>query len=493
MSHSSRVYRRLYRAADVRELDRAAIEDHGIDSWDLMSRAGRAAFQALRVHAPEARTVAVAGGGGNNGGDGYVVARHALDAGLDVVALALSDPEGLEGDAARAAKAYREAGGRIEAAEAGDLPEPDAWVDAMLGTGLDREVRDDYAAVIDAINAAGGFVLAVDVPSGLNADTGAVLGTAVRADVTVTFIGRKRGLETAMGPDHAGRILFETLDVPETVHEAVDDSVERLSRDLLPRCLTPRRPSTHKGDLGHVLVCGGDHGMPGAVALAARAALETGAGLVSVATRPAHAPALAGSLPEAMWSDGEDGETLDALLDRADVVALGPGLGRSEWSRTVWKRLLDSDRPVVLDADGLNLLAESPRSRGNWILTPHPGEAARLLDAAPADVQADRFAAVAELARRYDAVVVLKGPGSLVCAPTGRTALSPYGNPAMATAGMGDALTGILAALLAQGLDAWHAAAAGTVLHGSAGDRAAAGRRQILASGLIAAIQRVLP
>jgi len=219
----------------------------------------------------------------------------------------------------------------------------------------------------------------------------------------------------------------------------------------------------------------------------------TGSGLVSVATRREHSISLAGSLPEAMWADGEDGDVLDTLAARADVVALGPGLGTSDWSCEVWRRLLKHDLPVVLDADGLNLLAEHGFERSDWILTPHPGEAARLLDISISEVQGDRFAAVRELAKRFNAVAVLKGAGSLVANPGGRVALCPYGNPAMATAGMGDALTGILASLVGQGLALFDAACAGVVLHARAGDAAAVDRRAILAGELIDAIPRVLP
>jgi NAD(P)H-hydrate epimerase len=271
----------------------------------------------------------------------------------------------------------------------------------------------------------------------------------------------------------------------------------RLDAGLAARLLPARAPTTHKGALGHVLVVGGDHGMPGACLLAARAALTAGSGLVSVATRAEHAVSLAAGLPEAMWTDGEDGDALDALLERAGVVALGPGLGHSEWSAAVWQRALRSDRPLVVDADALNLLAErsaaSAAQRGDWILTPHPGEAARLLDGSVGDVQSDRFEAVRAIAKRFDAVVVLKGAGSLVADPDGRVDLCPFGNPAMATAGMGDALTGIVASLVGQGVERFDAACAGVVLHARAGDRAAVHRRSILAGELIDALPAVLP
>ena len=485
---------RLYRADQVRELDRRAIEDHGIAGYDLMQRAGAAVFAALRARWPEARRVLVCCGGGNNGGDGYVIARLAREAGLEAEVLAQSDPERLAGDAKRAADAWRTAGGTVvrEAASA-DPGDADVIVDALLGTGLDRPVRDDYAELIGRLNGSGRPVVAVDVPSGVQADTGAVLGTAVRAALTVSFIGRKRGLETGAAPDHVGCLLFDDLDVPGAVHQGLAADARRLAAADVAALLPPRSATTHKGALGHVLVVGGDHGMPGACLLAARAALTAGSGLVSVATRAAHAVSLAAGLPEAMWADGEDGDTLKALIERADVLALGPGLGRSEWSQAVWRGALAADRPLVVDADALNLLAAEPSDRGNWLLTPHPGEAARLLGTDVGEVQRDRFEAVRAIARRFDAVVVLKGAGSLVADPEGRVDLCPFGNPAMATAGMGDALTGIVASLIGQGLAPFDAAGAGAVLHARAGDRAAAERRSILAGELIDALPAVLP
>jgi len=482
----------LYRAAQVRELDRRAIEDFEIAGLTLMRRAGSAAFRAFRARFPEARELLVCTGGGNNGGDGYIVAGLARQAGLHARVIALKPPDQLSGDARAAAEEWLDAGGAVSE-WSGTLPEADVIVDALLGTGLDSDVRGAYAEVIDAINQASAGVLAIDLPSGLHADTGCVLGAAVRADVTVTFIGRKRGLDTGDAANWRGDVVFASLDVPDGVYDDFPPDAWRADADLPRRLLPARRPSAHKGDSGHVLICGGDFNMPGALVLAARAALLSGSGLVSVATRQAHAVALATGCAEAMWASGEDGATLDMLLERADVLALGPGLGRSDWSRSVYDRLLATDRPMVLDADGLNLLAENPRARDHWILTPHPGEAGRLLDVATAEIQRDRFAAARALAERYRAVVVLKGAGTLVADPGGELMVCPFGNPAMATAGMGDALTGIIASLVGQGLTRFDAACAGVVLHARAGDAIAAGRRVILAGELIDALPRLLP
>lgn len=483
----------LYRSDQVRELDRRAIEDCGIPGYGLMQRAGAVAFRLLRARWPEARRILVCCGGGNNGGDGYVVARLAADSGLEVCVLAATPPDRLGGDAARAAADW--SGEVVEHADPANF---DLVVDALLGTGLAREVRDPLARLIERINDARATgriraVLAIDVPSGLNADTGMPMGVALRADATVSFIGRKRGLYTGQAGEFCGQLEFDDLDVPGQVFDELEPDATLLDSDSIRLAMPPRPAAAHKGLLGHVLVLGGDFNYPGACVLAARAALVVGSGLVSVATRREHALALASGLPEAMWADGEDGETLGRLLERADVLALGPGLGRSDWSRAVWARAIGSDLPLVVDADGLNLLVEQPTARGRWILTPHPGEAARLLDCDTAEVQRDRFAAVRALARRYQAIVVLKGAGSLVAGPEGRVAACPFGTPAMATAGMGDALTGIIASLLGQGLDPLPAATAGVVLHARAGERAAFGRRSLLAGELIDALPGVLP
>ncbi len=481
----------LYRAEQVREMDRRALGQAGIAGHELMSRAGAALFAVLRERWPEARRIGVLCGAGNNGGDGWVVARLALAAGLDVTVLALVDPARLQGDAALAARAAAEAGVRSRPF-AGTLPEADVWVDALLGTGLARPVSGAWAEAIGRLNAGGRPVIAVDVPSGLDADTGAIRGAAVRAAVTVSFIGRKFGLYTAAGPECAGERRFDELGVPAGVAAGLAPHGWLAVPGLVARWLPARHRNAHKGDFGHVLVVGGQPGMAGAARLAAAAALRTGAGLVSLATHPAHAAVAAAERPELMARGvGGDAE-LGPLLARAGVVAVGPGLGQAEWGRHLFEACLASGLPLVVDADGLNLLAGAPRVCDRWILTPHPGEAARLLDRPVAEVQADRHAAVRELATRYGGVAVLKGAGTLVS--DGETvAVVDRGNPGMGSGGMGDLLTGTVAALLAQGLAAPAAALLGAWLHAEAGDRAAAegGERGLLASDLLPWLRRL--
>ncbi|HPF57608.1 MAG TPA: NAD(P)H-hydrate dehydratase [Candidatus Competibacteraceae bacterium] len=478
----------LYRAAQVRELDRIAIEDRGIPGYTLMNRAGEAAFNLLGQHWPNARRIAVVCGGGNNGGDGYVVARLAHQAGLQVRVLTLADPEQLSGDAQTAWQDALAAGTPITPFSTVGLDDTELLVDAILGTGLEREVSGAWRDAIQAMNAYPAGILALDIPSGLHADTGAVLGVAIHAAATITFIGLKLGLFTGQGPSCCGKIHFANLDVPPEIYPALHPACWRYAGEDLPGLLPLRERSAHKGHFGHVLVIGGEQGMAGAARMAGEAAARCGAGLTSIATRAAHAGLQAAVRPELMFQGVETSEELEPLLNRATVIAIGPGLGRTDWGRTMLQAALASDKPLVVDADGLNLLAIEPVFRENWILTPHPGEAARLLKMTPNEVEADRITAVEDLALRYGGVAVLKGAGSLIASKEeGRVALCTAGNPGMASGGMGDVLTGVIAALLAQSLPPFAAAKAGVYLHGLAGDQAAqtGGERGLLATDLL--------
>jgi NAD(P)H-hydrate epimerase len=447
----------------------------------------------LRARWPEARHLVVVCGGGNNGGDGYVVARLARQAGLDARVLYLRDPEKLVGDARRAFVDAQEAGVPARFFEACLLGDGDVIVDAILGTGLERDVTGAWAEAIEAINAQPAGRVAVDIPSGLHADRGAVLGAGVRADLTVTFIGLKQGLFTGQGPSSCGQVLFSDLGVPDDIYTQVPSDWRRYAGEDLPELLPPRPRSGHKGDNGHVLIVGGDQGMAGAARMAAEAAARCGAGLVSVATRAAHAGLQAAARPELMFHGVETSADLAPLLERATVLAVGPGLGRSDWGRTMLATALTFEHPLVVDADGLNLLAESPRRHDAWILTPHPGEAARLLGITSGQVEADRFDAVTRLVARYGGTCVLKGAGSLIAREKGAMTLCNAGNPGMGSGGMGDVLTGVIAGLLAQGLESEQAARAGVYVHARAGDlAAAAGERGLLAMDLMAHLRALV-
>ena len=436
-------------------------------------------------------------GAGNNGGDGFVVARLAREAGFSVRALVVGDPGRLGRDASAMLGAMREAGVDLEPFAAAALDGVPVVVDALFGTGLTRPVAGAAAAAIEAMNAAGAPVLAVDVPSGVDADTGSVRGVAVRASLTVTFIAPKRGLFTGAGPDHCGRLEHDALGVPPALAGRVPAGAMRLDYDRLPDhpCLGPRPRDAHKGDHGHVLVVGGDRGFAGAVRLAAEAAARVGAGLVSVATREVHAAAVSAMRPEVMSRGVEDDASFEALAGRATVVAVGPGLGRGEWGERMFANALGCRSGLlVVDADALNHLAGAGRSaprRDDWVLTPHPGEAARLLGVSAGEVQADRFAAAAAIRERFGGVCVLKGAGTVVDAgPSRPVGVCVNGNPGMGTGGTGDVLTGVIAGLAAQGAGPADAAEVGVCVHGKAGDLAArAGERGLLAGDLVAELR----
>ena len=478
----------VYQAAQTRELDRIVMQHHAVSGGELMRRAGRAAFDAMMTRFGGAANLVVVCGVGNNGGDGYVVASCAQQIGVPTRALAIGAPRGV--DARACAEAYQTAGGvivRDRAAQHKAIDEAELIVDALFGTGLRRAPEGDAAALIDCINRADCPVLALDLPSGLCADTGVAFAPCVQADVTVTFIGVKLGLLTASGRDVAGDLLFADLNIPHAAREVVAPCARILRA---PR-LRKRAPSMHKGDAGRVLVVGGDVGMLGATLLSGRAALRGGAGLVTIATCAAHCAQIALHRAELM--------SVDALADAppTDVIALGPGLGQSAWSARVFAQFVDGDvdtkAGMVVDADGLNHLARTGRRRDDWLLTPHPGEAARLLDATVGEVQADRLTAAHAIAARYGGVCVLKGAGTLISDGTSAQ-VCILGNPGMASAGMGDVLTGLLAAQLAQG-DAPLAAAESAVwLHARAADVAVQtrGERGLLAGDVIDALPTVL-
>ena len=481
----------IYSVAAVREMDRTTIEDHNVPGYTLMTRAGEAALDAALVRFRSAARWQIVCGAGNNGGDGYVLARLAGERGIAVSVVSLVDPARLTGDAATAHDDYVAAGGEIEPWASELDTGAGLLVDGILGSGLEREVGGEYARAVEAINAHAAPVLALDIPTGIHGDSGAVLGSAVRADLTITFVGLKTGLFLGEAPDYCGEVCFAGLDIPASYVAGIAPALRRVDDAMLAAALPRRQRTGHKGDYGHVLIIGGGEGMPGAVRLAGEAALRTGSGLVSLATHPAHAAMLVASRPELMPHGVASPADLEPLIERADVVAFGPGLGRSEWAQALFDYVATLALPAVWDADALNLLADRPAAMEQRVITPHPGEAARLLGCTGAAVQADRPAALDALAQRFGGTVVLKGAGSLVSAGP-----VPYlcmaGNPGMGSAGMGDVLTGIVASLIGQGVPVGDAAAVGVLVHARAGDRAATlGERGLVASDLLAELRHV--
>ncbi len=482
MKHLSR---RLYTAEQIRAIEREVIERHGVPGFTLMTRAGHAVFEQATALAGDGGRVLVLCGPGNNGGDGYVAAMRLREAGHPVDLLTLSEPERLRGDARKAFQQWTAAGGETRPFDGTLAADYDVIVDAIFGTGLARPLEGRFLVAVQLVNEHRAPVVAVDIPSGLSSETGNPLGSAVMAAETVTFIGLKLGLFTGRAADFCGSVILDDLDCPDTVYEKFQPAVLRLLAEDLATWLRPRPAVCHKGDFGHVLVLGGDQGMGGAARMAAEAALRVGAGLVSVGTHPDHAAMLNAGRPELMVRGIDSAAVQRKLTERATVVALGPGMHHSAWSHNCWARANVADLPMVVDAGALSYLAGAPERRHRRVLTPHPGEAAKLLDIETRDVQADRLRSAKELRLRYGGVVVLKGAGTIIAGPGGFY-LCDAGNPGMASGGMGDLLTGVIAGLMAQGFDLELAACLGVVVHATAGDRAAgAQQRGLLATDLM--------
>lgn len=484
----------LYTSSQIKKIEQRAINNCNISETIMMDRAGQSILTHLQTHFPHAKNIMVFCGGGNNGGDGYVLARLAQAAGLNVQVLAMTSLQQLTGAALQAAQSCVEAKVPIKPFTVDcDLTDFDLIVDALLGIGLKGNVRAEYQQAILVLNRVNCPIIAVDTPSGLEVDTGAILGCAVAATLTITFIGYKQGLLTNQGPAVCGKIILEDLQLPTEAFAEVEISALR----LLPEqhfFSERRKRDAHKGHYGHVLIIGGDYGMAGAVQLAGYAALRAGAGLVSVATRHEHVALVSGTVPELMTHGVRYGSELIPLLTKATVVVIGPGLGQQAWGEELFEQTINQEKPIVVDADALNLLSRSsPSRKDNWVLTPHPGEAARLLNILTYEVQADRFQAISKLQSMFGGTIVLKGPGSLIKSAGTLPMLCSGGNPGMASGGMGDVLTGIIGAFIAQGLSLFAAAQLAVLAHAKAGDLAATlGERGMLASDLLQCLREVI-
>jgi hydroxyethylthiazole kinase-like uncharacterized protein yjeF len=458
----------VYRTAGIRELESKALD--GLKPPGLMERAGLAAAEVARKITASGGRVLVIAGPGNNGGDAFVVARHLKSWWFKVDMVFTGDAAKLPADAKASYAAWHDSGGatldRISTGQRWDLV-----IDGLFGIGLQRDLNGVHAALVNEINSLNVTVLALDVPSGLASDSGRVLGCAVRATHTATFIALKPGLLTLDGPDHCGEIHVCTLDLDASALTAPQGEV--IGSAVMESVLPARRANSHKGDYGSVGIVGGAHGMVGAALLAGRAAINLGAGRVYVGLLDMQNPGVDPLQPELMLRTADEVLKLDHL----NCLAVGPGLGQSPDADQVLTAAFQKNLPLVVDADALNLIAVDTRLQqligkrtAPTVLTPHPAEAARLLAGATAEIQADRVAAATELASRYRSYVVLKGAGSVCALPDGKWFINTSGNPGMASAGMGDALTGIIAALLAQRADARNALLAGVHLHGAAAD-----------------------
>ncbi|HSH07600.1 MAG TPA: NAD(P)H-hydrate dehydratase [Burkholderiales bacterium] len=458
--------RPIYLTEDIRRIESAA----GAVRPTLMVRAGEAAAAlALQLVPDKGKDVLVLAGPGNNGGDAYEAAARLKAAFLRVTLVSPADPAKLPPDAAEALRKWQAAGGETLR----EVPAGPRWslvVDGLFGIGLTREPQGEYARLIELANAQSCPVLALDIPSGLASDTGRVLGQAVRATHTVTFIALKPGLLTLAGPDHCG--VLQVAELGLDVRSLLAPKGWVAEPATMRWVLKPRLREFHKGRAGSLGVLGGASGMVGAALLAGRAALKLGAGRVYVGLLDHEAPEVDPLAPELMLRHPDD-----ALGQSLDTIVVGPGLGQSERAQTLLGAALASDMPCVLDADALNLLADDSdlrnacaRRRADTIITPHPGEAARLLQTRVPDVQDDRLATARALAERLNAHTVLKGNGSVLVATDGHWFVNTAGNPGMASAGMGDTLSGFLGALLAQGYSGEAALVLGVHLHGAAAD-----------------------
>ena len=481
----------LYLSKHVRLCERRALDELGLTDDDLMMRAGAAALNTLKKLYPDVRTIAVFCGGGNNAGDGYVLARLLFQQGFSVIVYQYKTVEDLPAAANHAALAAIAAGVQCQCLDDVIDSEVELVVDGLLGIGLSGSVRGPMAQAINLINDSGLPVLALDVPSGLDADTGRVLGVCINASVTITFIAEKVGLFTLDGPDHCGKVVCHSLQLNSCL-ASIQPAAYQLDEQLLHGILTPRRKNSHKGLYGHVLIIGGGPGMPGAVSLAALAALRVGAGMVTVATLPEHAGQVLPLVPEAMIYPIDDVDALTPLLMKATVCVIGPGLGESEWASSLFQAAMAAQLPLVIDASALRMLAIHPQHDDNWVLTPHPGEAAGLLACSTADIQVDRCKSAQLIQQQYGGCVVLKGAGSIIHSDEHETYICTAGNPGMASAGMGDVLSGVIGGLLAQGVLLTDAAKLGVWLHSQAADEAVItqGVRGLIASDLMPYLRR---
>ncbi|CAE6935916.1 Bifunctional enzyme that catalyzes the epimerization of the S- and R-forms of NAD(P)HX and the dehydration of the S-form of NAD(P)HX at the expense of ADP [Vibrio sp. B1FLJ16] len=499
---------KLYTAEQVKNGEVSAAQIAGVSMFGLMQRAGMAVYERFLHLYPRAKNVLVVCGKGNNGGDGYIFATLAKQAQLKVSVFQFGDTSSLTGDALCAYEGWQAVGGQNSSWDNWNtaLLEAEVIIDAMLGTGLSGEVRSEYRRCIEQINQIHCPVIAVDIPSGLSANTGAVLGAAICANHTVTFIGVKQGLCTARARDHVGELHYFGLGVNVEFDSVEEESALGIDHQVIRRLLPPQQPTAHKGDNGKLLCVGGNLGMSGAIRFSSSAAARTGSGLTAGITHPDSLIALQVACPEVMSQSitaDELRDTENELTRRirwADALVFGPGFGDDEWAYQAYQYLSQQDKPKVVDADGLNILAMlSQRSSETFVcdnkrvITPHPGEAARLLNVTTQEVERDRYSAARQLQERFGGVVVLKGAGTLIY-DGARMYVCLAGNPGMASGGMGDVLSGVIGALLAKGIPIAIAARLGVMIHSHAADLNATqnGERGLLASDVVSTLRCVL-
>ena len=450
----------LYSPTSVYAMDKAAVSNDGLAEIELMQRAGARVWCEISERWPELSKITVFAGSGNNGGDAFVVANLAKQNGVGVQFFSKGDLEKQSATSAHYRDIWQQSGGVVEDWQ-GQAIQGEVIVDGLLGIGLTRELNEDWQALIAAINQSKAPKVAIDIPSGLNAETGIAKPCAVEATFTVTFVGRKVGQVLADGPDYCGELIYEDLGISSATRVSQTPALEVIDESNL-NLPNKRKHNSHKYSFGHVLVIGGDKGMIGAASLAAQAALRAGAGMVSVLVHPDCVHSLSAT-PELMVQSWDE---IDEKLASASVIVVGPGLGQSDHANVVLGKLHSFDKPIVVDASALTTKFLKSISSREVVITPHPGEAARLLAVSNQDIQADRLQASQQLSEKFSAISVLKGSGSIVRKPGDSVpAINLRGNPGMASAGMGDVLAGMIGALLGQHLSVFDAAKTAVYIH----------------------------
>lgn len=487
----------VYSADQVKKFEVVAAKKCGVEIYQLMERAGKAVFDAIKQRYPSHHCCLVFAGSGNNGGDAYVAARLAKEAGLDVQLVTLSSGKPRTDDATNAQALWLEAGGQLLSLDVIEHKTDVIVIDGLLGSGVSRALDGQYKLAVEWINKTQSPVVSIDIPSGIHANTGRVCGVAVKADMTVTFVGKKSGSVTGAGRGYCGQLIFDDLDIGHAFENIASPQAQLMSYQQLNPL--PKRPDDiYKGQCGKLLCIGSNIGMSGAIRLSGEAALRSGAGLVKVLCHEQSANTVMNGRPELMVSSQID--SLPELFNWADNVIIGPGLGRDIWAQNLLSSLLSMQqkqaKPLILDADALTLLSDMsppPNLLKNSIITPHAGEAARLLDIGAEDIDKNRYKSAAALAEKFGTLVVLKGAGTIV-----RSSLSTWvcedGNPGMATAGMGDLLCGVIGALVANGLPIEQAVKSAVCIHSRAADIVASecGPKGLLASDLFEPLRRLV-
>ena len=478
---------KLYSASETRKIDGLAIKEKGITGYSLMQMAAEFSLDVILSEFNPVEELIIFCSKGKNSGDGFLLGSFAKEFGLEVTVVMSNTPNELKGASKKAFAEMKESKVKtISNKSIGKLKVSNkaVIVDALIGTGLKGNLRKNIKDSILALNKLGVKlpVLSLDIPSGVNPDTGNVDDICVYADITATFVAQKKGCFTSIGKKASGEVIYSDLEIPKRIFAKVASKSNVIDYEDSISRVVYREQDAHKGNFGHVLVIGGDKGLGGAGLLSSRAAVYSGAGLTSLVTRPEHVIASLVSCPEVMVKGVDSGQDLEEHLVKPNVIAIGPGLGQSAWSEQMVQRVFweaeKRDISVIMDADALNLLTTLKLSSNlpkKLILTPHPGEASRLLNTTVTEIESDRFSAAAKIQKKFNATVILKGSGTIICnqsSGTQKWGICGSGNPGMATGGMGDVLTGIIAGILAQGLTLKDAAEAGVDLHAKAADQA---------------------